>query len=263
LLQDAQSRGVKKISIWSDNGPHFHCTDFFDSLKTNGKKFGIEVELDFFEVGEGKSDLDRHFGSSKQSVKRRVKTGTSLNGSLSELLTAVSETVKNTSVYEIQPERKRKKEFYKSYQGTNPVRSVRLITEEVETSVKEKLMGSLASGCQFFHYEFGDGQVLTRKKGNNLSKTIESPASTSSSLQGDPSSTVASETSSTSYSSSSPADKVCLLCKKPVSPTNKSKKHRACVSMAKKERVGLRCMLLRRIEDETYGTFPGSKGENW
>jgi hypothetical protein len=54
------------------NGPHFHCIDFFDSLKMNTKKFGIEIELDFFEVGEGKSDLDRHFGAAKQSVRRRV-----------------------------------------------------------------------------------------------------------------------------------------------------------------------------------------------
>lgn len=203
----------------------------------NAKKFGIEIELDFFEVGEGKSDLDRHFGAAKQSVRRRVKHGKSLNGSLSELLTAVSESVKNTSIYEIRPERKEKEEFYKSYRGTNPVRSVRLITEEVGGIVKEKrmdLVGSLASGYQFFRYDFGEGEAVARKKNNKPSQATNSSTSSSSLLP-----EVSSESSSSSSSSPS-TETLCLLCGNPCN--NKSKKHRSCIIEAKKERVSS-CMM--------------------
>jgi hypothetical protein len=46
---------------------------------------------------------------------------------------------------------------------------VRLITEEVGGITKEKrmdLVGSLASGHQFFRYDFGEGEAVARKKGN-------------------------------------------------------------------------------------------------
>jgi hypothetical protein len=127
------------------------------------KKLGIELEIDFFEVGEGKSDLDRHFGSSKQSIRTRVRNGKGLSGSLEELLTAVAECTTNTRVYEIQPERKQKEEFYHSYEGTNPMRSVRLVKEVVQGPTKEKLVGSLATGEEFFCYEFGSALLKTRK----------------------------------------------------------------------------------------------------
>jgi hypothetical protein len=144
-----------------------------------------------------------------------------LNRSLSELLTAVSESVKNTSIYEIRPERKEKEEFYKSFRGTNTVRSVRLITEKVGGIVKEKrmdLVGSLASGNQFFHYDFGEGEAVARKKNNKPSQE-SNPSTSSSSLLPE----VSSESSSSS--SSSPLTEImCLICGNPCNNNCSQKK---------------------------------------
>jgi hypothetical protein len=205
----------KKYANDGDNGPHFHCTSIFDAISVMEKKFGIELEIDFFEVGEGKSDLDRHFGSTKQSIRTRVRNGKSLSGSLEELLTAVAECTTNTRVYEIQPERKQKEEFYHSYKGTNPI-------------------GSLATGEEFFCYEFGS-PLLKIRKGSKPVSTEEVYA---------PSPSVVMEveifffllffSSSSSTSTSSSLSKNCSICGE---PSGKSQRHRACMAKERELKV--------------------------
>jgi hypothetical protein len=269
MIQEAKTRGVKKIKLWSDNGPHFHCTSLFDAISAMEKKFGIELEIDFFEVGEGKSDLDRHFGSTKQSIRTRVRNGKGLNGSLEELLTAVAECTTNTRVYEIQPERKQKEEFYHSYEGTNPMRSVRLVKEVVQCQTNEKLVGSLATGEEFFRYEFGAALLKTRKGSKSVSteEVSATPSVGVEVVQEVASTTTSSSTATISSpspppppppsSSSSSSSKNCSICGK---SSGKSQRHRACMAKERELKVRQPFSLLRYYEF-TYLSSLGRKSK--
>lgn len=112
LLEKAAARGVKSVEIWSDNASHFHSTNALLDLRDLQKKFGIQIKRRFFEAGEGKSDLDRHFECLRRAINQYLLSGSELKGDLKDLLDALSERVRNTTVIEIPiPSSARKKPF--------------------------------------------------------------------------------------------------------------------------------------------------------
>ena len=63
------TESVNTIVAWSDGGSHFKCFEQFIFLKTINHFYSVNFILNFFEPGDGKSDMDRHFGKLKAIEK--------------------------------------------------------------------------------------------------------------------------------------------------------------------------------------------------
>jgi len=114
MLKAAKERSVHKITLWSDNGSHFHSTTSFLEKRSAQQRHGIEMKLRYFEAGEGKSDLDRHFGCLRRTIGQYLLSGVELNGNIDDLLAAVRET-QNTTIYKVTPAREHKTKEYCGY----------------------------------------------------------------------------------------------------------------------------------------------------
>jgi hypothetical protein len=66
---------IEKVHLWSDNGKDFHCAINLIWAKNVKERFNISMSVNFFEPGEGKSDLDRHFASRSTLVRSSLKSG--------------------------------------------------------------------------------------------------------------------------------------------------------------------------------------------
>lgn len=101
MMKNAKERGVTKVTLWSDNAGHFHSGEAFIDKGAIKKRFGIDLNLEFFEAGEGKSDLDRHFGCLKRELRKALVKGLELKGDIND-----------------------PPQFYFTFAGTSDVRSV-------------------------------------------------------------------------------------------------------------------------------------------
>lgn len=52
----------KTFKLWSDNCHHFHSSQFMYQYRGKFLQKGILFIGNYFEAGEGKNDIDRHFG---------------------------------------------------------------------------------------------------------------------------------------------------------------------------------------------------------
>jgi hypothetical protein len=59
FLGEARKRGVRRLTLWSDNGSGFHSGEFVVGLRQRARDHQIVLEGAFFAPGEGKSDNDR------------------------------------------------------------------------------------------------------------------------------------------------------------------------------------------------------------
>lgn len=67
------------IFILSDNGPHYHNSGFLLYLAEVNQAFDLTlVEYNYFEAGEGKSQLDTHFAHISHKIVRWVRVGNNL-----------------------------------------------------------------------------------------------------------------------------------------------------------------------------------------
>ena len=67
---------MRTIEIWCDNAANYHNAEVarFSPLIWHQYGFGL-TSLRFFEPGEGKSLLDRHFATVKHAIRKRVSSG--------------------------------------------------------------------------------------------------------------------------------------------------------------------------------------------
>jgi len=156
MLWNAKERGVTYVKLWSDNATHFHSSMAFMEKYQQQKLHGIKIELAFFEAGEGKSDLDRHFGCIKHQIRRYLITGATLNGTVEDLLKAVVD-MPNTHSIHIVIKRPPAEEtrFYYGYERISAVREV--------SFEKEGIKAKLASG-DFKEYTFTAAAVKTSQR---------------------------------------------------------------------------------------------------
>ncbi len=71
----------KKIIMFADNGPHFHCQLFWLYLDSFCIKHKIEYfELNYHEPGEGRCYLDRYFGSLTCTERTFMLQNTDIQG---------------------------------------------------------------------------------------------------------------------------------------------------------------------------------------
>ena len=54
-----KARGVKELTIWSDNGSGFHSGEFVNGMQALSRSLKLDISAAFFAPGEGKSDNDR------------------------------------------------------------------------------------------------------------------------------------------------------------------------------------------------------------
>ena len=63
----------------TDNGPHYHNSGFLLYLAEANQAFDLTlVEYNYFEAGEGKSQLDTHFAHISHKIVRWVRVGNNL-----------------------------------------------------------------------------------------------------------------------------------------------------------------------------------------
>jgi hypothetical protein len=88
--------GLRCIQGWSDNGPHFHNSLFFQrSVKKIKETLGLyAIKWSFFEPGEGKCYCDTHFAHASSVFKRYVATDNDINGidDIKNLLATLKDT---------------------------------------------------------------------------------------------------------------------------------------------------------------------------
>ena len=80
------------LSLFTDNGPHFHNTSLLVYLAEVNQCFNVSlVEYNNFEAGEGKTVLDTHFAHISHKILRWVCVGNNLeNGEQLANLVSVS-----------------------------------------------------------------------------------------------------------------------------------------------------------------------------
>ena len=67
------------VTIFSDNGPHYHNSGILFYLTEVNRVFNINLkEYNYFEAGEGKSQLDSHFAHISHKIVRWVRMGNDL-----------------------------------------------------------------------------------------------------------------------------------------------------------------------------------------
>ena len=101
----ARHDGIKKLYIWSDNGPHYHNTSTILWLMRFSELFRIRiVRYSFFEVQKGKTSLDSHFATFKFVLKSWMKQGNYILKS-NNIVNGTADHLKGTHVYEINLDR--------------------------------------------------------------------------------------------------------------------------------------------------------------
>ena len=95
---------MRTIEIWCDNAANYHNAEVarFSPLIWHQYGFGL-TSLRFFEPGEGKSLLDRHFATVKHAIRKRVSSG--LNFERINDLREVIEPLSSVHAYELTPNR--------------------------------------------------------------------------------------------------------------------------------------------------------------
>lgn len=91
----AKHSHITELIGWSDNGSHFSNNMFLACWGTIGAALKAEVEWNFTEPGEGKSDNDRHFAQIKPRILQFVRDHEKLHGARD--LAAACSTIKNTT----------------------------------------------------------------------------------------------------------------------------------------------------------------------
>lgn len=95
---------ITTLEIWTDNASNYHNTELlrfcpliFRSASLNLQKFR------FFEAGEGKSLLDRHFATVRHGILRRLINGNPFEGI--DDIRAILQELSSVHSYELTPER--------------------------------------------------------------------------------------------------------------------------------------------------------------
>jgi hypothetical protein len=97
----ARHPNIHTVSIWSDNGPHYHNTSLMLWLMRLPEFCPLTVDkYSFFEAQKGKTALDAHFATFKFVLRAWMKRGNDIQ--LSEDITnGTKDHLKGTHVYEI------------------------------------------------------------------------------------------------------------------------------------------------------------------
>lgn len=98
LLREAQTRGIQKLTVWSDNGSNLHCADLLAWLadRTN-TAYKIQYEHNYYAPGEGKSNCDRLAGRVYTHKRMYLRAGNELNGNIESMLEAIK-TMSNVTI---------------------------------------------------------------------------------------------------------------------------------------------------------------------
>jgi len=134
VIRQIQARHGKITAIhsFSDNGSHFH-NRFLTEYQRNATKSMAESLwfANYFAPGEGKSEADRLFGRVRSRIKRFLKAGNQLNGTVSEIIRCLSD-LPNTDMYYIEKDEIVHHENVE-YRGINGFYHFRIGKEDVNT----------------------------------------------------------------------------------------------------------------------------------
>lgn len=122
---------LRKLKIWGDNASDFKGGDMWDQWqkelqsagRVNGDQGGLQVvELDYHAAGEGKTQLDGHFGHASTIRHQRERKGLERR-SVGDLLDAMVE-MEATHVFHVELDREDQSRFYRSAKGIKKLHSV-------------------------------------------------------------------------------------------------------------------------------------------
>ena len=108
---------ISKVSLWSDNGPHYHNTSLILWLTSLHEICPMTLQkYSFFEAQKGKTALDAHFATFKFVLKGWMKRGNDVQNS-QDITNGTQDDLKGTHVYEIQINRKLEPRSAKTWAG--------------------------------------------------------------------------------------------------------------------------------------------------
>jgi len=87
------------------------------------KRFNIIWKGNFFAPGEGKSELDRHFGQIHFAIDKYLQTLKDLEGDINNLLKAISTNGISAKTYLITPDRKAEPKITATIENSHVLRS--------------------------------------------------------------------------------------------------------------------------------------------
>ena len=98
----ARHPDINVLSMWSDNGPHYHNTSLILWLMRMSEICPVKVDrYSFFEAQKGKTVLDAHFATFKFVLKAWMKNGNDIQVS-EDITKGTNDHLKGTHVYKIQ-----------------------------------------------------------------------------------------------------------------------------------------------------------------
>jgi hypothetical protein len=98
----ARHPDINVLSMWSDNGPHYHNTSLILWLMHMSEICPVKVDrYSFFEAQKGKTVLDAHFATFKFVLKAWMKNGNDIQVS-EDITKGTNDHLKGTHVYKIQ-----------------------------------------------------------------------------------------------------------------------------------------------------------------
>jgi hypothetical protein len=118
---------IRRLKVWADNASDFKGGDMWDQWRKELGADGAESELQYVELnyhaaGEGKTQLDAHFGHLKtvrvQRERRKLE-----RRSISDLLEAMAD-VEATHVIHVELDRSAESRFYKTAKGIDELHRV-------------------------------------------------------------------------------------------------------------------------------------------
>ena len=113
----AKHDDIKKLSIWSDNGPHYHNTSVIVWLMRFSEMCPMKiVRYSFFEAQKGKTSLDSHFATFKFVLKGWMKQGNDILQS-KDIVDGTADHLKGTHVYEITIDRTKEPKSANTWNG--------------------------------------------------------------------------------------------------------------------------------------------------
>ena len=108
---------INVLSIWSDNGPHYHNTSLLLWLMRIHEICPVKIDkYSFFEAQKGKTALDAHFATFKFVLKAWMKRGNDIQVS-DDITNGTKDHLKGTHVYEIQIDRTKEPPSAKTWTG--------------------------------------------------------------------------------------------------------------------------------------------------
>lgn len=108
---------INVLSIWSDNGPHYHNTSLLLWLMRIHEICPVNIDkYSFFEAQKGKTALDAHFATFKFVLKAWMKRGNDIQVS-DDITNGTKDHLKGTHVYEIQIDRTKEPPSAKTWTG--------------------------------------------------------------------------------------------------------------------------------------------------